>query len=139
MILKIIKQNFLFICAISTSLFLLFFFIACTWIGFEVKSLCQSATTSYGGTCPDSLIMSLQDDTNSFKSRNDAIWALGQIGDPKALPVLQSFYTGIIPDREPYNGTISQYELKKAINLTSGGTNISAFIWRALLNPSSSP
>lgn len=139
MTLKIIKQNFLYILAVGLSIFLLFFFITCTWIGFEVKSLCVDVSSKYGGTCLDSLIMSLQDNTNSFKSRNDAIWALGQIGDPKALPVLQSFYTGNIPDREPYNDTISQYELKKAINLTSGGTNLSAFIWRGLLNPSSSP
>jgi hypothetical protein len=72
----------------------------------------------------------LEDENRSFKARNSAIWALGQFGDSRALPVLEKYYTGNIPDREPLNGTISQYELKKAIKLAKGGTNISAFIWR---------
>jgi len=55
---------------------------------------------------------------------------LGQLGDNRTLPVLQSYYTGDIPEREPLDKTISQYELKKAINLTSGGFNMSAIIWR---------
>jgi len=71
----------------------------------------------------------LKDENRSFKSRNSAIWALGQIGDARALPVLQSFYTGNIPPKESLNDDISQYELKKAINLAGGGTNLTAIFW----------
>jgi hypothetical protein len=72
----------------------------------------------------------VKDNNQSFRNRNSAIWALGQLGDPQALPILQSLYTGMIPDREPLDAGISQYELKKAINLVNGGTNISAPVWR---------
>ena len=123
-------NKFFYLFVIGISLFLLFFVITCTWIGYSVKSKCLEAKADYGGNCTDSLISLLQDDTQSYRSRNSAIWALGQLGDQSALPVLESFYTGNIPDREPINSTISQYELKKAINLLTGGTNLTAIFWR---------
>lgn len=119
---------------IGISLFLLFFLIACTWIGFDVKSNCVSAKADYGGNCTQAFISLLQDTNRSFRSRNQAIWALGQLDDSSALPVLQSFYTGIIPDREPLNQLISQYELQKSIKLLSGGANLTAIFWRYGLN-----
>ena len=127
---KKIKKPILFIGAIGISIFLLFFVICCTWIGFDVKTKCFDAQKEYGGTCTESLISLLKDDDRGYKSRNSAIWALGQLGDNNALPTLQSFYTGNIPDREPLDKTISQYELKKAIDLTNGGKNITAIFWR---------
>jgi hypothetical protein len=127
---KDIKQTILYIGAIGVSISLLFFVITCSWIGYEVKQQCRDAQSQYGGDCTESLIALLNDENRGFKDRNSAIWALGQLGDPIALPVLQSYYTGNIPDREPLAKTISQYELKKAVNLTSGGFNITAFMWR---------
>ncbi|MFZ2664418.1 MAG: HEAT repeat domain-containing protein [Patescibacteria group bacterium] len=131
---KNIKQNLFYITAIGASIFFLLFFIGCSWIGYEVKNQCQNARRAYGSDCVESLILLLKDERKGFRERNNAIWALGQLGDNRALPILQSYYTGNIPQREPLDGTISQYELKKAINLTSGGTNISAFIWRGIFN-----
>jgi hypothetical protein len=32
---------------------------------------------------------------------DSAIWALGQLGDDRALQMLEHFYTGDIPDRAP--------------------------------------
>lgn len=127
---KIIKQGLLYFVAVGFSIFLLFFFITSVWIGYEVKSICQDAEGKYGGDCVEALISQLKDDGRGFRARNDAIWALGQLGDARALSVLQEYYTGNIPDRESLDGVISQYELKKAVNLTAGGKNISAFVWR---------
>ncbi len=127
---KNIKEKLFYVMAIGVSIFLLFFVIACVWIGYEVKSQCQEAKREYGGDCAESLISRLKDENKGFRSRNDAIWALGQLGDSRALPTLKSYYTGNIPSREPLNKVISQYELKKAINLTSGGENITAIFWR---------
>lgn len=131
---KLIKQYFLYLCALGVSIFILFFIILCTWIGFEIKNVCHEAKNTYGNKlgCSQALAKTLDDDKQSFKNKNDAIWALGEIGNPDSLPVLKKYYTGIIPAREPLYKTISQYELKKAINLTSGGLNISAFIWRGM-------
>ena len=125
------KEIFVYFVSVGLSIMILLFFIGATWIGFEAKSLCRDATREYKGkTCVHSLEMQLQDEGRGFRSRNDAIWALGQIGDSEALPTLEEFYTGEIPDREPLDEMISQYELKKAIALLKGGTNITAFIWR---------
>lgn len=127
---KHIKQKLFFIGAIGVSIFLLFFVITCTWIGHDVKSHCQEAKKEYGNDCVKALIMLLDDENNSFRSRNSAIWALGQLGDKRALPVLQKYYTGNILPRESYSKGISQYELKKAIKLASGGFNATAIFWR---------
>ena len=127
---KDIKQTILYIGAIGVSIFLLFFVIACSWIGFDVKQRCRDAQSQYGGDCTESLIALLNDENRGFKDRNSAIWALGQLGDARALPVLRSYYTGKMPDREPLAKTISQYELRKAIKLANGGLNITSFMWR---------
>ncbi len=131
---KKIKEKLFYLIAISMSIVLLFFFIGSVWIGYEAKNLCQNAKWQYGGDCVEALIAQLNDESQGFRSRNHAIWALGQLGNSRALPVLQSYYTGNIPDKEPLDEVISQYELKKAVNLSSGGMNITAFIWRGFFN-----
>ena len=72
----------------------------------------------------------LADEDRSYRARNSAIWALGQLGDVRVLPLLESYFTGQIPEREPYDAGISQYELKKAIKLAGGGLNLTAWAWR---------
>ncbi len=124
------KKPLLFLLSLSLSLFILFFIVTSSWIGYDIKSKCRESKADYGGNCAQAFISLLKDENRSFNSRNTAIWALGQIGNPLALPVLQSFYTGKIPDREPLNKTISQYELKKAINLVNGGTNLASIFWK---------
>lgn len=127
---KSIKSTIFYVAAIGASVVLLFFFVCCTWIGFDVKSQCLDAKREYGKDCVMSLIALLDDEQKGFRARNSAIWALGQLGDKRALPVLQKYYTGDIPEREPLDKTISQYELKKAVNLASGGFNMTAIFWR---------
>lgn len=129
------KETLIYLFSIGISIFVLFFIITNVWIGYEAKKICQEAKWEYKKTdCVEALIDTLDDENQGYRTRNHAIWALGQFGDSKALPVLQKYYTGDIPDREPLDDMISQYELKKAINLASGGLNITAFIWRGFFN-----
>lgn len=127
---KKLKQAVYLLIAVATGVIMLFFVITSTWIGFEVKTNCRQAQIKYEGNCVEALTQSLEDEENNYRTRNSAIWSLGQLGDSQALPVLEKYYTGNIPDREPLDEVISQYELKKAMNLTSGGLNITAFVWR---------
>ncbi|HSV95171.1 MAG TPA: hypothetical protein VLH94_04355 [Spirochaetia bacterium] len=84
----------------------------------SVNKNCRKAQNKYGGSCVSSLISTVKDkENNSFRERNTAIWTLGRLRNREALPLLLSFYTGIIPEKEPYDKGISQYELKKAILL----------------------
>lgn len=88
----------------------------------SINTACNDAKTFYGGDCVSSLSLLVADPTKSFRQRNTAVWALGQLQDKRALPVLQQYYTGRIPSREPLDATLSQYELQKAIRLINGDT-----------------
>jgi hypothetical protein len=127
---KDLKAKILYLGAIGFSIGMLFFVVTCTLIGYEVKNVCADARAEYTGDCVEALIAKLNDESSSYRSRNSAIWALGQLGDARALPVLEIYYTGDIPEREPLDESISQHELKKAINLAGGGLNLTVWAWR---------
>jgi len=129
-----IRKLFLYAIALGIGGFFLFFITTCLYIGTQVDDRCQYAMSEYDGDCVESLISLLNDESNGYRTRNSAIWALSQLGDSRALLVLQSYYTGDIPEREPLDQSLSQYELKKAINLTSGGFNMGAWVWRWMVD-----
>ncbi|MGI5827511.1 MAG: HEAT repeat domain-containing protein [Patescibacteria group bacterium] len=99
-------------------------------IGNSVRRECDKAQTKYQEDCISSLSLTLEDADNDFRTRNSAIWALGQLGDKRALPILEKYYTGNIPEKESFDNGLSQYELKKAIKLAQGSFNITHWIWR---------
>ncbi|MBD3281630.1 hypothetical protein GF391_02680 [Candidatus Uhrbacteria bacterium] len=111
-------------------LFIIIFLATALSIGTSVKNNCNKAQSQFEGNCVEALIQTLEADFTSYADKNSAIWTLGQLGDDRALPLLESKFTGTIPEREKWNEGISQYELSKAINLLKGGFNLSAFIWR---------
>ena len=121
----------LYLGVIGISISMLFFVVVCTIVGYEVKNQCADSKAQYGGDCVESLISLLGDENKSFRSRNSAIWALGELGDARALPVLEKYYTGNIPKRESLDKGISQYSLSKAIILSRGGLNLTAWAWDA--------
>ena len=127
---KKLKRWFSYLFLIGASFFILLFFLTATLIGRQVKERCYVAESQYEGDCVEALIQVVDGDYNSFDSRNRAIWALGQLGDIRAEEVLEKYYTGTIPDREPYDQDLSQYELKKALKLVRGGFNATHCIWR---------
>ena len=55
---------------------------------------------------------------HTSEQRTRAVWALGRLGDPKALPVLEALRTGEPCD---HSKAVCQYELEKAIE-NCGGT-----------------
>ena len=77
----------------------------------------------------------LEDENNSFRQRNDAIWSLGQLGDERAEYVLLTHYSKEIPAREPYNQVLSTYEVDKALKLIESGFNPTRFtLGKILIN-----
>ncbi len=125
-----IKNFILYGGAVGLVIFAFFFVITGTWIGHEVKTNCHDAQKKYEGTCTEALSQFLDDELNPIRDRNSAIWSLGQLGEEEALPMLEKYFTGDIPDREPLDKTISQYELQKAIKLIKSGRNLGAWVWR---------
>ena len=112
--------------------FILFFMSTCAWIGFSVKDKCRTARDQYGGSCVEALMEYLEDeDGHSLQERNEAVWALGQIGDERALPLLQKYYTG---EECRHDKFLCQWELEKAIALAEGGFNATAWMWKRNLD-----
>ena len=74
---KNVKQKLFYVGAVGVGVFLLFFVISCTWIGYEVKRQCYEAKQEYGGDCVEALIALLNDENKGFRARNDAVWTLG--------------------------------------------------------------
>ena len=68
----------------------------------------------------EALIAVVDDPAHAPQDRTRAVWALGQIGDPRALAVLEKHYTGEPCDHER---AICQYELDKAIRKIRGEYN----------------
>ena len=127
---KKLKNWFLYWSAVGVGFFVLMFLLTTTWIGIDVNERCQLAQGRYEGDCVEALIQVLDNKENSFTERNQAIWALGQMGDKRAKGVLEKYYTGEIPEREPYNEGLSQYEMQKALKLVNGGLNITHWVWK---------
>lgn len=107
------------------------FFVTASQIGFGVKDICMEAKSKYEGNCEETLIKYLDDEDNSFMKRNSAIWALGQLGDPRALPVIEKYYDEKKLEKKCNRRKhLCQYEMHKALKLLNGDLNISAFVWR---------
>ena len=99
-----------------------------TWlIASGVQGASKAALAEQPGDRVSALIAYIDSPTHTLRERNRAIWALGQLGDARALPVLEKHFTDGPCD---HSRALCQYELRKAIRLCRGGTNIPALIWR---------
>lgn len=121
---KIEKNILIYIIVIILILGSFTFLLTINLIDYSVKDDCQDAQAKYVGDCVQALSSLLEDEGNSFRDRNSAIWALGQLGDERAVPVLEKYYTGNIPDKESLDQGLSQYELQKALSYFKDVTNI---------------
>jgi hypothetical protein len=119
-----------YLAILGISLFVMLFVVSSSWIGYNVKNKCTSAISHYGGDCVEALSAQLLDESLDYGMRNSTTWALGEIGDRRALPVLESLFTGNIPARGSWDGSLSQYELNKAIKLIKSGFNLTHWAWR---------
>lgn len=108
-------------------LILVMFVAVCFSIRSAVKQMSEEATKEYPGNRVEALTAYVISESHSLKKRNRAVWALGQIGDKRALAVLESFYTGGVCDHEKH---LCQRELKHAIYGCKGGLNLTAWLRR---------
>ncbi|MDF7799005.1 HEAT repeat domain-containing protein [Pontiellaceae bacterium B1224] len=86
-----------------------------------VKQYSSEAQASYGGDAVGALIALVEDENAPFEKRNSAIWALGQLGSDRALPILTKLNTNEVQE-PPYDSTayIVQYSVEKAIKQING-------------------
>lgn len=84
------------------------------WIQTDVRRTTDMAVREYPGDGVQALIAYVDTEDHPLADRNRAVWALGQMREPRALPVLERHYTGQPCD---HARMLCQYELKKAIDL----------------------
>jgi hypothetical protein len=96
-------------------------------IGSSVHAASEAALLGQPGDPVLALMSYVESPAHTLRERNRAVWALGQLGDARALPVLEKYVTS--RDCE-HDRLLCQYELRKAIRLCHGATNITAFVWR---------
>jgi len=125
-----LKRTILFAALFGAGIVVFSFLFVSLQIGSSIKEKCRLAQEVYKNSdCIEALIELAEDEEGrALKERRGAVWALGQLQDKRALPVLEKYYTGEPCDHEKY---LCQYELKKAINLING-FNASALVWRNL-------
>ncbi|MBN2269059.1 MAG: HEAT repeat domain-containing protein [Sedimentisphaerales bacterium] len=99
----------------------------CLYIGAHVKSACAQAMQEYPGDRLEAVIAYVESESHSLRKRNKAVWALGYLGDKRALPVLKKHFTGGSCDHNKY---LCQGELGKAIKKCEGGLNPCAWACR---------
>lgn len=79
----------------------------------SIQQLVQEAMEARPGTDRVEALIAIVDDASySLEERNGVVWGLGRLKDPRALPVLQKYYTGELCD---HVRNLCQYELKKSI------------------------
>jgi len=116
------------IALILIPIFIVIAYLFICWnIGAGVHSISKIALRDHPGDQVSALMALVESEQHGYRERNLAIWALGQLGDSRALPLLERLYTGKASDETV---ALSQYEIKKAIVLCKGALNISAFVWR---------
>jgi hypothetical protein len=102
-----------------------------------VKKICATATQAYPGDKVDALMRSVASEDYDYNAQvysenNRVVWALGQLGNKRALPFLTDLLTDEPCDHET---NLCQGEIMEAIQkLNSNQFNLPAFLWRDILN-----
>lgn len=101
------------------------------WVIYQdTKTLCLKAQEEYKENCVNSLIKLVQSENKTFKEKNSAIWALGQMADKKALPFLYELDKSL-PEQEKcgFDDYLCKYEVQKAIKWCERG-NVTNWMYR---------
>lgn len=93
----------------------------------QVTRITEVAKSEFSGAAVEALSSLIESDAYGFEDKNTAIWALGQLADPEALPFLEKLNSKTEEDIIPFDRSsgLSKYEIEKAIkwcqkgNLTS--------------------
>jgi PBS lyase HEAT-like repeat len=98
-------------------------------MGSSLRHFSRAAQSQFPGKRVEALIALVNCQSCDIRERNNAVWALGQLDDPRALPVLESCYTG------DHCGNVARKTLRIALrHLRHEDRNRSeSFLWRWML------
>ncbi len=124
---KIIRKRWKLICLTAVVVLCVFYVGGSYVIGRQVREMVSVAQASESGDPISALLSVLKSSAFSLSEKNSAVWALGQLGSPRALETLEAMHIG---EECEHSQGLCQYELEKAIELCQGGANPGALIWR---------
>ena len=96
-------------------------------IGSGVHAATEAALREQPSDRVLALMSYVESTKHTLEERNRAVWALGQLGDARALPVLRKYFT---EQKCDHDHLLCQHELKKAIRLCEGAANLTSSLWR---------
>jgi len=101
-------------------------------IGWGVRRSSQIAQRQFPGDRVQALVAMVECESCDMRDRNHAVWALGQLDDSRALPVLEKHHTGKPCD---HLRDVCQETLRTALrHLRHEDTNrAESFLWRWML------
>ena len=101
----------------------------------QVYRVTEIARQEFGGNAVEALSSLIGSDAHGFEEKNTAIWALGQLADPEALPFLELLNSELEGDPVPFDRSsgLSKYELEKAIKWCKKG-NLTSWMYKKI-NP----
>ncbi len=99
-------------------------------IDWGINKESRSAMARFAGDRIEALMALVDCQDCRLEDRNHAVWALGQLRDKRALPVLYKYRTG---KACIYSRQICQYEISKAIRWTEGNSYMLPQIWRVMV------
>lgn len=99
----------------------------------QVERITGLAKKEFPGNAVEALGSLITSDTYGFEEKNTAIWALGQLADPEALPVLENLNSVTQDDSVPFDrsGGLSKYEIEKAIKWCRKG-NLTSWMYKKI-------
>jgi hypothetical protein len=128
--LKRVSKIASWISAIVVGILLVIYLGVSLMIGWGINKESRSAMAQFSGDRIEALMALVDCQDCKLEDRNHAVWALGQLKDKRALPVLYKYRTG-----KPCNHSqqICQYEIGKAIRWTEGNSYMLPQIWRLMV------
>jgi hypothetical protein len=98
-----------------------------------VAGITEQAKSAFPGDAVESLSSFILSDSQSFEDKNTAIWVLGQLADPEAIPFLEELNSEIAEQSVPFDrsGGLSKYEIEKAIKWCNKG-NLTSWMYRKI-------
>lgn len=99
----------------------------------NVSDISIEAKNEFGLDTVESLMAVIKSKRSSFKEKNNAIFALGQIGDKRALPILIQLDTDEIQEK-PWDSSkyIVQYKVEKATEQVNSSFSLTRWMYNCL-------
>ncbi|MHC4117600.1 MAG: HEAT repeat domain-containing protein [Planctomycetota bacterium] len=114
-----VKRRLCYGILICFALLLAAFVCLCLSIRSGVRRSSALAMQEHPGDRVEALMAYVSSQDHTLRERNRAVWALGLIGDKRALPLLEKYRTGRPCDHDT---TLCQGEIGKAISKCKGNT-----------------